>query len=151
MGNSFVEIVIFVLLSGVKYLFAVIPLLAGSKRDWYWDMLIVTTGGMLGVFVFTFLGAFLSKYFSKFHLFKFKYKKLRKFVDMKNNYGLIGIAILSPVLISIPVGCILSASFEHDKGKIIRYQILSVISWSVFLFGLKGLFNIDLSKTLDVR
>jgi hypothetical protein len=146
--NEFFEIAIWFLLSGVKYLFAVLPLLANSQREWYWDMLIVSSGGTLGVFVFTFLGAVLSKYLSQFNLFKFKYKKLRGFVKMKNSYGLIGIAILSPVIISIPVGCIISASFEHDKGKIIRYQMFSVLAWSILLFGIKGLFHIDIIKTL---
>lgn len=146
--NQFFEIGIWFLLSGVKYLFAVLPLLANSQREWYWDMLIVSSGGTLGVFVFTFLGAILSRYLSKFHLFRFKYKKLRSFVKMKNSYGLIGIAILSPVIISIPVGCIISASFEHDKSKIIRYQLLSVIAWSVLLFGIKGLFHINIAKTI---
>ena len=146
--NQFFEIGIWFLLSGVKYLFAVLPLLANSQREWYWDMLIVSSGGTLGVFVFTFLGAILSRYLSQFHLFRFKYKKLRSFVKMKNSYGLIGIAILSPVIISIPVGCIISASFEHDKSKIIRYQLLSVIAWSVLLFGIKGLFHINIAKTI---
>lgn len=146
--NEFFEIAIWFLLSGVKYLFAVLPLLANSQREWYWDMLIVASGGTLGVFVFTFLGAVLSKYLSQFNFFKFKYKKLRGFVKMKNSYGLIGIAILSPVIISIPVGCIISASFEHDKGKVIRYQMISVLAWSILLFGIKGLFHIDIIKSL---
>lgn len=146
--NEFFEIAIWFLLSGVKFLFAVLPLLASSGREWYVDMLIVGSGGTLGVFVFTYLGAVLSKYFSKYHIFRFKYKKLKKFVRIKNSYGLIGIALISPVLISIPVGCIISASFEHDKGKIIRLQVGSVLFWSILLFGLKGLFNIDINKTI---
>lgn len=144
--KEFVEIAIWFLLSGIKYLLAVMPLLAQSSRVWYLDMIIVSAGGILGVFVFTYLGAALSKYFSKFHFFKIKYPKLKKLIKIKNSYGLIGIAILSPILISIPVGCILSVAFEHDKTKIIRYQTISVVCWSLLLFGLKGLFNITLIK-----
>ncbi|MCC6818995.1 MAG: hypothetical protein IT245_08905 [Bacteroidia bacterium] len=144
--KEFVEIAILFLISGVKYLISVIALLKFSSRAWYWDMLIVSSGGILGCFIFTYLGAALSKYFSKFHLFKFSNNKLRKFIKIKNSYGLFGIAMLSPILISIPVGCIISASFEHDKTKIIRYQIISVLFWSILLFGLKGLFNINLIK-----
>ncbi len=142
--NEFTEIAMWFLLSGVKYLFAAGPLLLKSSRAWYFDMIIVSGGGILGVFVFTYLGAALSKYFAQFHLFKIKYKKLKKFVRIKNSYGLIGIAAISPVLISIPVGCIISASFEHDKTKIIRYQVISVVFWSLLLFGLKGIFHITL-------
>ncbi len=147
--NEIVEIGLWVILSGVKYLFAVLPLLANSKRAWYFDMLIVSSGGTLGVFIFTYLGAFISNYFSRFHFFRIKYPKLKKLMKIKNSYGLIGLAILSPVFLSIPVGCIISTAFEHDKMKIIRYQLFGVIFWSVLLFGLKGLFGINLSKQID--
>ncbi len=137
-----------VLLSAVKYLFAVLPLLASSSREWYWDMLIVASGGALGVLVFTYLGAIISNYFSRFSFFKFKFGKLKKLIRIKNSYGLIGLALISPLIISIPVGCIISAAFEHDKRIVIRWQLLSVIFWSVLLFGLKGLFHIDITKSI---
>lgn len=148
--NEIVEIGLWVILSGVKFLFAVLPLLAQSHRAWYFDMLIVSGGGIIGVFAFTYLGAVISKQLSKYHFFKIKYPKLKKFIRIKNSYGLIGIALISPVIISIPVGCIISASFEHNKHKVLTYQIASVIFWSVLLFGLKGLFHIDLSKEIHV-
>lgn len=148
--NEVVEIGLWIILSGVKFLFAVLPLLAQSHREWYWDLLIVATGGVLGVFAFTYLGAFISKYLSRYHFFKIKYPKLKRFIQIKNTYGLIGIALLSPIIISIPVGCIISASFEHNKHKILTYQIASVLFWSILLFGLKGIFHIDLSKEFHV-
>jgi hypothetical protein len=149
--NEVVEIGLWIILSGVKYLFAVLPLLAKSHRPWYWDMLIVSTGGIMGVFSFTYLGAYISNYLSKYHFFKMKYPKLKKFIKIKNSYGLIGIALFSPIAFSIPVGCMISAAFEHNKHKVLSYQIASVIFWSVLLFGLKGLFNIDLSNEIHVN
>lgn len=136
------------LLASVKYAFAALPLLTASSRAWYLDMCIVMAGGTIGVFVFTYLGMIISKYLERYHFFRIKYPSLRRFVRIKNSYGLIGIAMISPILISIPVGCIISASFEHDKGRIIRYQLFSVIFWSVLLFGLKGLFNINIVKAI---
>lgn len=147
--HEFVQIGLWILLSSVKYLFAVLPLLASSARAWYVDMLIVSIGGTLGVIVFTYLGAFISSYLSKYHFFKIKYPRLKWITKIKNSYGLIGLALISPVTISIPVGCILSAAFEHDKMKIMRLQILSVLLWSIVLFGLKGLFGIDLSTDIN--
>jgi hypothetical protein len=146
--NEIVEIGLFFLLSGVKYLFAVGLLLANSSREWYLDMLIAASGGTLGVFVFTYLGAFVSAYFSRFHFFKIKYKKLKKFMKIKNSFGLMGLALISPMFISIPVGCIISAAFEHNKPKIIRHQLFAVLFWSILLFGLKGLFGINIGKSL---
>ncbi len=146
--GEFIQVFLMVLLSAVKFLFAALPLLASSHRAWYLDMLIVAGGGSIGVFIFTYLGAIISNYLSRYHFFKFKFSKLKKLLHIKNTYGLIGLALLSPILISIPVGCIISASFEHDKGKIIRYQLLAVVFWSVLLFGLKGMFHIDISKKI---
>lgn len=142
------KIILIGLLASVKYAIVVFPLLASSSREWYLDMCIVMVGGSCGVFLFTYLGVIISKYFEKFHFFRIKFKNLRKFIRIKNSYGLIGIAFLSPVLISIPVGCIVSASFEHNKNRIIRLQLLSVVFWSVLLFGLKGLFNINIVKAI---
>ena len=102
--NEVVEIGLWIILSGVKFLFAVLPLLAKSHREWYWDMLIVSSGGILGVFAFTYLGAYISNYLSKYNFFKMKYPKLKKFIKIKNSYGLIGIALFSPLVFSIPIG-----------------------------------------------
>lgn len=146
--SEIVKILLMILLASVKYAFAALPLLTASSRPWYFDMCIVMAGGIIGVFVFTYLGVVISRYLEQYHFFRIKYKSLKKFVRIKNSYGLIGIALISPVLISIPVGCIISASFEHDKSRIIRYQLFSVIFWSVLLFGLKGLFDINIVKAI---
>ena len=130
------------LLSSVKYPYAVLPLLTHSHRFWFFNMLIVASGGCLGVLVFTFLGRAISKFFGRYHLFKIRYKNLRRFVRLKNGYGLVGIAFLTPLLISIPIGVILSATIEHHKWRVIRLHCLSVIFWSVLFFGLEGLFGI---------
>jgi hypothetical protein len=146
--NDVLEVILVGLLSAVKFLFAVLPLLIKSSRPWYMDMAIVAAGGCTGVFVFTYLGAWISKRLGKYHFFKIKYKTLRKLARIMDSYGLIGIAFISPLTISIPVGCIISASFEHDKKRIIRLHVGSVLFWSILLFGLKGIFNINLGETL---
>lgn len=128
-------------LSGIKYVIAVGALLANQSRPWYFNMMIAMLGGISGVFTFTYLGSYISDYFSKFSFFKIKNSKLRRFIKIKNSYGLIGLAVLSPVLFSIPIGCILSSYFEHNKNKILKYQVASVVLWSLVLFSLKG-FNI---------
>lgn len=141
--NNLLEILGWVLLSSVKFVLAIIPLLASSPRVWFYDIFIVAAGGCLGVFVFTFLGSVISHYLSRFHFFKIKYKNLKRFIRIKNGYGLIGIAFLTPLVISIPVGCILSAAIERDKWRVIRLQVSSVCLWSIFLFGIKGIFKLQ--------
>ena len=47
------EIAGWMLLSSVKYIVAILTLLAKSPRFWFYDMLIVAAGGAMGVAVFT--------------------------------------------------------------------------------------------------
>ncbi len=134
------EILGLILLSAVKYLFAVVPLLSFSNRVWYLDMFIVMIGGIIGVFIFTLLGSLISKKFSKISFFKMKFGQLKKMIKIKNGYGLIGLALITPISISIPVGCILSTAIESNKSKVLLLQVSSVVFWSILLFGLKGIF-----------
>ena len=136
---DFFEIGGWILLSSVKYIFAILTLLAKSDRRWFWDMLIVVIGGSLGVVVFTFLGSVISKYFGQFNFFKIKFKNLRRFVIIKKGYGLIGIAFLTPLIFGIPLGCIVASLFEPNKNVVLRLQLTSVVLWSLLLFGVKGI------------
>jgi hypothetical protein len=101
-------------------------------------MLIVAAGGAMGVAVFTYLGAAISKYLERFPVFKIKYKNLRRFVLIKNGYGIIGLAFLTPLILGVPLGCIITTIFEPNKAKVLRLQLVSVTLWSALLFGIKG-------------
>jgi len=136
------------LLASVKYFFAVPVILTQSTWPWYIDALIASSGASIGVLAFTYLGAYIAPFFSRIPLFKMTFSKLKRIIHIKNKYGLIGIAFLSPILLSIPLGCIVSASFETDKRKIITYQLASVILWSLIIFGAKGLFKIEPDQIL---
>jgi len=142
--ENFWDIIVWFLVASVKFVIAVTKLLVISSRAWYWDMLIVMAGGTFGVLVFTFLGAAISKKLEKYNFFKMKRSKLRKLIKIKNGYGLIGIAFITPVIISIPVGCIISSAFENDRNRVLRLQISSVLIWSLVLFVAKGLLNIQI-------
>ena len=132
------------LLSSVKFLFAVLPLLAMSQTHWAFDMFVCMAGGCFGVFVFTLLSKQILDFFKRKNFAQPTFKRLRSFVKLKNGSGLIGISILSPMLISIPVGCFLSSAIENNKKKILIYQCSSVILWSIVLFGTKGIFGFNL-------
>jgi hypothetical protein len=132
------EIAGWMLLSSVKYIVAILTLLAKSPRFWFYDMLIVAAGGAMGVVIFTYLGAAISKYLERFPVFKIKYKNLRRFVLIKNGYGIIGLAFLTPLILGVPLGCIITTIFEPNKAKVLRLQLVSVTLWSALLFGIKG-------------
>ncbi|NQW42183.1 MAG: hypothetical protein HQ463_01960 [Bacteroidetes bacterium] len=145
--SSFIKIIGIILLASVKYLFAAVPLLM-TNTHWLEGMILCAIGGSIGVVFFTYLGEQITLFFQKKNLFISNFKRKRKFINLKNGYGLIGIALISPIAISIPVGCILSVAISNDRKKVMIYQLLSVVFWSILLFGCKGLFNFDLSKYL---
>ena len=137
------EIISVFLISGIKFFAA--PLLAKTFGYTYFETILVTTlGGFVGVFVFYNLGSRIVRFFPSFFKpinakRKIFTKKNKFYVKLIRNYGLFGIAIFSPILISIPVGSFLAARFfENQKTMALAIMCAAVLIWSVsistFLF-----------------
>lgn len=157
--SEFVKIILIILLSSVK--FAAGPPFAyfDERYDFtfYETVLYCLLGGMLGVWVFTFFSLeiqltlhwFRSKLRRKknrpaevqidpvtglpLHRKKIFSKRSRQFVKLWRKYGFFGVAFLTPVLISIPVGTLILNLFEDNKLKIFTYMFFSILFWSVLL------------------
>lgn len=65
----------------------------------------------------------------------------RKLVKVWRKYGLIGIAFLTPVILSIPIGTIVANSLVSNRKKIIIYMFFSVLFWSLTMTTLFELFH----------
>ena len=101
-------------------------------------------GGVVGVLVFVLLSEFLVNRYKK----KLEKRKLNNelagkpikvftrknkiIVFIKRKFGLLGIAFLSPVLFSVPLGCFLAIRYFKVKQKVLAYMFGSVIFWSFF-------------------
>lgn len=88
---------------------------------------------MTVVLVFAFFGEFMRK---KVLSRLFKNRKVfstrnRKFVTMWRKYGIIGVAFLTPLLLSPIGGTLLAVSFGTPKNKLIVYMFISAATWSV--------------------
>lgn len=103
-------------------------------------ILYTNIGGFLGIVVFTMFSKGLIKLYDAFWPAKLtckrKSKKVftrrnRRLVTLKNKYGLPGIAILTPVLLSIPLGVFLNTKYYGNKKISYLYLLLSQIVWSV--------------------
>lgn len=66
----------------------------------------------------------------------------RRFIKIWRTYGLIGIAFLTPVIISIPIGTILANSLVHNRKKIFLYMFVSILFWSFLINGFFELYQI---------
>ncbi len=132
-----------VILSGTKFLTA--PITSLNIGFGYVETLIITTiGGIIGVVFFYYLSAAIMLLVQKLtHKLQNKNKKPKKkrvftfknklIVKVKRDYGLIGLAAITPIFLSIPLGTFLAARFFHDKKKILTYLSASVVVWSVIV------------------
>lgn len=103
------------------------------------SFLITTFGGFIGIIIYSYASEWvISKYDNI--VGKFRNKPIRTFrkrnrfiIKMKNTYGLIGIAILGPTILSIPLGAILAIRLTQNRYKSILYLSISLLLWSIFL------------------
>lgn len=136
------QILLIVILSATKFLTA--PITSLNIGFGYLETLVITTlGGLVGVFFFFYLSSaimlLIAKMASQFSKGK-KPKKKKSFtwknkiiVRIKRDYGLIGLAAITPTFLSIPVGTFLAARYFDDQKKVLTYLSASVIVWSVIV------------------
>jgi len=126
-------------LSSVKFLFAA-PTSIALGFNFIETVILCIIGGSLGVLVFTFS----SKYVYKIIDFTTKPFRSKKKISKKKNgnqlaekiakkYGLVGLSIVTPSIISIPIGTLLAIKLFPDKKKVISFLIFSVIIWALIL------------------
>lgn len=102
---------------------------------------VTVSGGFFGNVVFTFLSAALMKWWNRFKDKRFDGKKVKHFtkanrriIRIKHRFGLVGIAALTPILFSIPLGAFLAERFYKDKSKVILYLTVADMLWNVVLY-----------------
>lgn len=107
--------------------------------------MLVTTGGMMAsVVLFTFFGTWLREKILK--RFEKKNKKRftpgnRKLVALWKKYGLVGVAVLTPLLLTPIGGTIVAVSFGSPKHKILLYMLISAtifgigMTFTIYEFG----------------
>ncbi len=112
------------------------------KSNYTMALLSSCTGAVLGSVLFTFLFSGILKWWEKL---KHKYfathqhtkiftKANRRIIRIKHRFGLTGIAILTPIFLSIPIGAFLADRFYKDKKKVILYLTVSAIGWCFILY-----------------
>jgi hypothetical protein len=160
--SGFLKILIVFLVSSIKFLVA--PALSfGMGLNFVQTWLSTTAGGIVGVIVFFYLSKwFLLLYaryfFYYFHLIKSKtYKFLnirapkiiparrftrrnRMIIKVVKKFGMAGIVILTPVLLSIPLGTFIATRYYSTNRYLLAYLSGSVLFWSLFMSSAISLF-----------
>lgn len=126
------------LTSSVKYIFGIsAALIAGLN---FVETLATTiTGGMLGVFVYLYLWDGIIFIYHKIRppkppQFKPIGKHRRRVLKIILKYEVVGIALLTPILLSVPIGTILAASIEKNKWRIKLYMLMSFTLYSIVVY-----------------
>ena len=98
-------------------------------------VLITVAGMMTTVLIFTFFGEMIrEKILGRFIKPKKVFtKKNRRFVKIWRKYGELGVAFLTPILLSPPGGSIIAMALGGSRKKTIVYMFLWSVVWSVVI------------------
>ena len=138
------DILVF-LSSTVKFALGASAVVTGDMG--IWGTVANILGGITGIVLFTYLGSAMRIWLIKHFPEKFskKFSRGSRFiVKVKTHFGLFGVAFLTPILFSIPVGVMLALDLTSHKRKVLTSMIFSCIFWSAVFFVPYFAFNIDL-------
>lgn len=128
------------LLCHAKY--AVGVALAMASRPPLAGLLASTAGAFSGTLLWVFAGDALRRGYRRIrgpHRARRRFHwRSRLLVRLRRRKALAVIALLTPVLLSMPLGCALALSLEPRRGRVIFSVWAAVLFWGVLLFGLRA-------------
>lgn len=147
METGWLETIIFAIIASVKFAITVPTFILSQNPPLpFWQALLFgVSSGTFGVVFFMVLSKYLIKAWQwlirLLRLDKNKKpkkvfsKKSRRLVRIKSKYGLVGIALLNPIIISIPIGTFIAVRFYKNKKKVFLYLFGGVVLWSLIFAG----------------
>ncbi len=117
-------------------------------------LLVTVAGGMIGVIFYLYLWQLILHYKNKWFPGPPKTggikvnRRKRMMVKLINRFEIYGIAALTPILLSVPVGVILANLIEPNKWRIKVVMFFSFVGWVCLGYGLYTLFGIRLDEVI---
>jgi uncharacterized membrane protein YuzA (DUF378 family) len=138
--DKLLEIMGLMLLSGTKFLFAPWTTM-WTGYNFIETVLITSLGGIAGVLVFYHFGEFMNRKIQEWLNRRKKVRKPKKTFSKRNKlivktkitYGLVGLAAITPTLLSIPVGSIIAARLFRQNKLVLPALMASVVIWSLLI------------------
>lgn len=145
MSEDLWKIISVFLLSAIKFGLGGVPAAVFAKFSFFKSITITCAGGITGTIVFTYISDWIIKGYrkakEKIRELKTEKKTKRKFtttnriiVKVKQKLGLIGIAIITPLILSIPLGCFIAVRYYENKQRVITYMSVSIIICATVLY-----------------
>lgn len=124
-------------LSAVKVL-AGVALGAGSGLTAIENFIAVFVGSMIGIGIYTFFGQKIRVWNKHRRQSKADYglkvqknfRKARRIKRIWHKFGIVGIAFLTPPLLSPPLGTLIAVGFDETKTRIFLFMGVSVALWA---------------------
>jgi hypothetical protein len=111
------------------------------EYDFLKIFLVACGGAITGNVVFTYVSAAIIKAIHDFrvrrnliHRKKIFTRFNRRVIRIKQKFGLAGIAFITPIFLSTPVGAFLAERFFKKKRKIIIYLSVATLFWAVTMY-----------------
>jgi membrane protein DedA with SNARE-associated domain len=142
--NSTMEILEFLSVAGLSAL-KVIP---GAALAVVYELspieifLTLFIGGMAGIFAFSYFGTRIRDWRKRRRMQKgiqkpYKIRRIRRIMRIWRKFGLAGVALLTPPMISPPFGAIIAVAFGERLERILIFMAVSMAIWAG-LFALLG-------------
>ena len=142
-GQNFREMAEYLITFFAIYLMALFKFISGPVLGYLAgyslvEIMFVTVAGMMSsVTVFAYLGEWIKRQWGlritkKRVVFS---RRNRRIVRVWQKFGVIGVAILTPLLLSPIGGTLVLTSFGVERKRIVSYMFVSSVWWS-FVFGL---------------
>ncbi|MFN8277657.1 MAG: hypothetical protein U0T84_09245 [Chitinophagales bacterium] len=103
-------------------------------------------GGICGIILFTYVGDYIRTWLIQRYPSRFQRKFTRvnrMLVKVKQHFGLTGVAFLTPILLSIPVGVLFALDLTTHKRQIITRMVIACLFWSAVFFVPYFVFDIN--------
>lgn len=142
-----INILLTILFSSVKFAMTFPVAVMQFEFSFFETILWTNVGGILGIYFFAFLSDKLIAWWNRnFRKSRSKgsdesgdkkvfTKRNRRIVRIKQKYGLIGIALSTPIVLSIPLGTFLVVRYYRSSRTKFLYLIVSNLAWSIIYTG----------------
>lgn len=132
----FTQYLVIVLLCATKWLMGLVAVLIVEPGLWT-AVGLSFGGGMLGVLFYSYLGHIAYRIWRLWHPAPKKGIRVtrmkRLIVTLRRRHGLAGIAALTPVLLTVPIGTFSALLIEPRRARVFLYMAMSFGFWSVTL------------------
>ncbi len=106
----------------------------------FWPAFLLTfSGGITGFVVFTLFSNTIQRWYSRWRSYRdlpIFSRYSRSLVRIRQCYGLAGIALLTPVFLTVPVGTFMATTLGRSQREVGLYMGSAFLFWSLLLVGM---------------